>query len=172
MMPTRSESKQDQTENSFVDRVVVVPETCPEYSTVSDKIQDKDNPPNEATPDSKTLSYYVASSSNLFPSPSTNNECTSPPTSPNINAKNKSVSILATPDRDFIHMLIQESYNMIDSSNANTVKELTDKVKRKEAQLLSTHSKALSSARDEVLVLQNERNVLQAQLDENKKYVI
>ena len=171
MMPTRSESKQDQTENSFVDRVFVVPETCPEYSTVSDKIQDKDNPPNEATPDSKTLSYDVASSSNLFPSPSTNNECTSPPTSPNINAKNKSVSILATPDRDFIHMLIQESYNMIDSSNANTVKELTDKVKRKEAQLIATYSKALSSARDEVIVLQNERNVLQAQLDENRKYV-
>ena len=50
-------------------------------------------------------------------------------------------------------MLIQESYNMIDTSNANTIKDLTEKVKRKEAKFLATHSKALSAAREEVIVL-------------------
>jgi len=64
--------------------------------------------------------------------------------------KTNSVSILTTPDRDFIHMLIQDSYNLIDTSNTNTVKELMDKVKRKETHLLSTHSKALIAAKEEV----------------------
>ena len=66
-------------------------------------------------------------------------------------------------------MLVQESYNLIDNSNNNTIKAVIDKVKRKETRLVQDHSKEILAAKEEVTVLKNERDVLVTQLEENKK---
>ena len=171
MMPTRSQAPKGSKEKDMIEKVIMVPETCPDLSPFTQEREAKTKQSKDATPDSKTLSYDMTSSpqSKKNKNMELTEDCSSPPYFTRVKQKTNSVSILTTTDRDFIHMLIQDSYNLIDTSNANTVKELMDKVKRKETHLLSTHSKALIAAKEEVSELKNERDVLRAQLEESRK---
>ena len=49
-------------------------------------------------------------------------ECVSPPLFQIANNKTNSIAIFHTLNRNFIHILIQDSYNLIDNSNTHTVK--------------------------------------------------
>ena len=170
-MPTKSKANTGQ-EEQLLDKVVVVSETCPDLSPFTQEKPCPASSNQHATPDSKTISYDVAQSSPSKTKQSEESqECTSPPFCTRVNDSSKSIAILTTPDRDFIHMLVQKSYNLIDNSNNDTVKQLIEKVKRKESRLVQDHGKEILAAREEVALLKNERDVLRAQLEENKRTI-
>ena len=98
-------------------------------------------------------------------------DCSSPPSFKRFKEKSKSVAILTTPDHDFIHMLIEDSYKLIDNSNSSTLKQVIDRFKRKETQLLKDNSKQLTAAKEMIVSLQKDRDVLDAQLEENRKLI-
>ena len=170
-MPTKSNASNGETEQ-LLEKVVVVPETCPDLSPFTQDKQCLSSTSKHATPDSKTISYNVAQSSPTKSTPTDKSqECTSPPFCTRLQDTSKSVAILTTPDRDFIHMLVQESYNLIDNSNNDTIKQVIEKVKRKESRMLQDHTKEILATKEEVAALKNERDVLVAQLEENKKTI-
>jgi hypothetical protein len=133
MMPTRSQAPKGSKEKDMIEKAIMVPETCPDLWPFTKERKAKAKQSKDATPDSKTLSYDMTSSPKS--KKNKNMELTeyfsSPPSFIRMKQKTNSASVLTTPDRDFIHMLIQESYKLFDSSNANTVKELIDTAKKK-----------------------------------------
>ena len=165
-MPTESNATKGNEEH--IHKMVVVAETCPEMSPCT-----QDNGlACTSTTISKSLSYdgmpctEVKSIQNEIIA-----ECQSPPAVKKKITTPTSAPTLSTPDRDFIHMLVKESYTIIDNSNHNTVKQLIEKVKKKEAHLVKEHGKELSAARDEVATLRKDKEILIAQLEESRKTI-